>query len=243
MQDAYQDDLAYIHDVGFGHLARSAAAIIVEQLGQQGIHEGIVVDLGCGSGITARVLCDAGFTVIGIDLSEALIKIAQRRVPEAEFQVGSFVTAQIPPCVAVMAVGEVFSYSFDEANSNAARAALLSRIYAALMPGGLLLFDMAGPDRAPLISPQRTFMEGSDWAVLVEAEVDHKLLTRRVTTFRKQGELYRRNVEVHQQHLIDSNDILKLLQQVGFSVQAFESYGDQPLPMGVVGFLARKAAL
>ena len=49
MADAYREDLAHIHDAGFGALARSAAAVLVEALHQQGKHEGLVVDLGCGA--------------------------------------------------------------------------------------------------------------------------------------------------------------------------------------------------
>lgn len=32
MTDAYREDLAYIHDVGFGHLAKNAAPILLEAL-------------------------------------------------------------------------------------------------------------------------------------------------------------------------------------------------------------------
>jgi SAM-dependent methyltransferase len=188
------------------------------------------------------LLGDAGFAGVGIDLSEALLAIARERVPEADLRVASFVTADLPACVAVTAIGEVFNYAFDEANSSAVRAELFGRIYAALAPGGLLIFDMAGPARAPAISPQRTFMEGPDWAVLVETEADDAscLLTRRITSFRKQGNLYRRNVEIHKLQLVDPADILGLLQRVGFSVQTLDSYGAQPLPQGLVGFLACK---
>jgi SAM-dependent methyltransferase len=143
MQHAYRYDLAYIHDAGFGHLAASAAPVVIEELKRAGTHSGTVVDLGCGSGITSRLLCDAGYEVVGIDLSEPLIEMARKRVPDAAFRMGSFTTADIPPCVAVMAIGEVFNYIFDTANSTAVRAKAFDRIYAALAPGGLLVFDMA----------------------------------------------------------------------------------------------------
>jgi hypothetical protein len=32
MTDAYREDLAYIHDVGFGHLAKNAAPVLLEAL-------------------------------------------------------------------------------------------------------------------------------------------------------------------------------------------------------------------
>jgi hypothetical protein len=62
-----------------------------------------------------------------------------------------------------------------------------------------------------------------------------------MTTFRKQGELYRRDFETHQLQLIDPNELLSLLHRIGFSAHPLQRYGAQPLPDGIVGYLARKA--
>jgi hypothetical protein len=52
MQDEwYREDLAYIHDVGFGDFALESAPGILEILDRKGIREGLVVDLGCASGL------------------------------------------------------------------------------------------------------------------------------------------------------------------------------------------------
>ena len=241
---AYQEDLAYIHDVGFHHIAESAAPVVLEALKRDGIDRGTIVDLGCGSGITSRLFCDAGFDVVGFDLSEAMIEMARERVPEAEFQVCSFVTAAMPPCNAVTAIGEVLGYAFDPSNSLDALEEVLRRIHAALASDGVLVFDMAGQDRVPSGNPHRTFVENADWAVLVEVEANDRrtLLTRRITTFRKQGERYRRSHEVHRLLLIDPAKVVVLLQRIGFSVETFDRYGARSFPQGVAGFKARKSA-
>jgi 2-polyprenyl-3-methyl-5-hydroxy-6-metoxy-1,4-benzoquinol methylase len=96
MRTSYRDDLAYIHDAGFGHLAKSAAVMLIEELQRAGVRGGLVVDLGCGSGIMADLLPDAGFEVVGIDFSESLVEMARKRVPEAVFRVGSSATEDIP---------------------------------------------------------------------------------------------------------------------------------------------------
>lgn len=45
-----------------------------------------VLDLGCGTGVpTARRLTDAGFEVVGVDLSKEMVRLAQENVPEGEF--------------------------------------------------------------------------------------------------------------------------------------------------------------
>ncbi|MDX1636450.1 MAG: methyltransferase domain-containing protein [Balneolaceae bacterium] len=88
MKDAYKENLAYIHDDGFGHLAQDAALLLLESLKRSGIDKGTFVDIGYGSGITCRLLSSAGFDVIGVDISESLLKIARKRVPEGEFYKG-----------------------------------------------------------------------------------------------------------------------------------------------------------
>src|SRR5918993_1577749 len=110
----YREDLAYIHDVGHADFALESAPGILEILDQSRIPEGLVVDLGCGSGLWAQELVDAGYRVLGIDISEAMVEISRRRVPEAEFRVGSLFDADITPCVAVTAISEVLNYLFDE---------------------------------------------------------------------------------------------------------------------------------
>ena len=52
----YGEDLAYIHDVGFGDFALGAAPGMLEILRRSGIRGALVVDLGCGSGLWAREL-------------------------------------------------------------------------------------------------------------------------------------------------------------------------------------------
>src|SRR5438552_10559300 len=99
--DAYKDDLAYIHDVGFGDFTTNSAPGLLEMLRHGGVTSGLVVDLGCGSGIWAWELAGAGYDVLGVDLSAAMIDIARRRVPQGQFQIGSLLKVKLPQCDAV----------------------------------------------------------------------------------------------------------------------------------------------
>jgi SAM-dependent methyltransferase len=243
MEDAYRQDLAYIHDAGFGKVARGAATRLLEELGRAGLDRGLVVDLGCGSGILMEPLAAAGFDVLGIDLSPALLALARRRVPSAQLRCESLLTAELPPCVAVAAVGECLNYLFDSRHSVDAVRGVLGRAFAALAPGGLLIFDVAGPGRVPGPGPHQSYTEAEDWAVLVTAEEDprEQLLTPHITSFRKVGELYRRDHEVHRLRLLARAEVLSWLQEAGFRAQVVDAYGSVPFPPGYVGFLARKA--
>src|SRR5579883_512234 len=119
MTDAFRDDLAYIHDAGFGGLARAAGPVLVAGLQRRGFAGGLVVDLGCGSGIVSRAVAEAGYDVLGIDLSPAMVALARERVPSGTFRVGSVIATEIPRCIAVAAIGEVFNYLFDSENNAA----------------------------------------------------------------------------------------------------------------------------
>jgi SAM-dependent methyltransferase len=233
----YRTALASIHDDGFGQLASAGAELLIDLLHRRGLDSGTVCEFGCGSGITARELTGRGYSLIGSDLSEALIQIARERVPEATFRIGSFVEMDVPPCIAVCAIGEVLNYTFDSRSSATTRQAFFERAFRALVAGGVLLFDAAGPDRAPDHST-RTFVEGQDWAILVETSAEADVLTRRIVTFRQSGSAYERDSETHRLHLIAPGDIEAQLRAVGFEVERLGGYGAQAFPRGLHGFLA-----
>jgi SAM-dependent methyltransferase len=243
IEEPYRADLAYIHDSGFGGIAREAASVLLETLRRQGVARGLVIDLGCGSGVLAGAVCDAGYEILGIDLSASMIALARQRVPRGEFRVESLLTAELPACVAVAAVGECLSYLFDHHNNKHKLGALFRRIHAALVPGGLFLFDVVEPGRVPGTDPRRAFYEGDDWAVLVTSAEDRKrgLLTRRITSFRKFGDFYRRDQEVHHQRLMNRLEVTAPLRSLGFRVRTVRGYGPLRFGPGHVGFIARKS--
>lgn len=244
MKEWYKEDLAYIHDVGFSDYALKSAPGILEILVQNKILEGLVVDLGCGSGLWAQELAKANYHVLGVDISESMIDIARKRVPDAEFLVESLFKAEIPACNAVTSIGECLNYLFDSNNDQQVLTQLFVRIYNALNPGGIFIFDILEAEAEQVIpkTTKKGFTQGGDWIVLVEKEEDQQqgILTRRIITFRKVGEYYRRDDEVHQQRLYKATDIAQGLEQVGFQVQIMHSYGQYNLPKAHAAFVARK---
>jgi len=238
---AYRDDLAYIHDVGFGGFADRAAPWLLQQLAERELRDGLVIDLGCGSGIWARALSVAGYSVLGYDISPSMVAIAQKRVPRGEFHARPLLAARLRPCVAVTAIGEVFNYLFDKRNTPEALDRVFRNVYAALRPRGLFVFDVALPGRVPG-GLARSYTLGSDWACLYEAEEDARkqLVTRRITTFRKVGQTYRRDDEVHLLRLYDRDKLTAQLRAIGFRVRTVRSYGGTAFPPGYAGFVAQK---
>lgn len=242
MSHAYREDLSWIHDLGFGDLARNAAERLLQQLAADGVTEGLVVDLGCGSGILAEAVCNSGYDVLGIDISPAMIEMARRRVPEASFRCEPLLSAVLPPCAAVVAVGECFNYRFDQRNSGEQLRGLFGRIHDALAPGGVFLFDAAGPGRVPGEGALKTHVDGGDWALLMHAEEDLVAgrVTRCITSFRRVGDFFRRDDECHELDLWPPDALETDLRQAGFFVQVLDDYAGHALPPGLKGFLARR---
>ncbi len=240
-------DLAYIHDVGFGDFAEGASAALLALLGRRKIDQGLVVDLGCGSGHWARKLLDAGRDAFGIDISPALIELARQRAPEARFEVGSFLKVPLPPCHAVTSMGQSLSYLFDPEHSTKQIFALFQRVYDALHPGGIFVFDVVGARKGSAKSRHpghlnRTWSEGPDWTVLLEIESDREKsrIKMRVISFRQVGEHYRRHEEVHMLQGYQSSEVASELRRLGFRVQIIRGYGKLRFEPGMVGFIARK---
>jgi SAM-dependent methyltransferase len=230
----YGRDLAHVHDDGFGGFARDAAPGLLRLLARAGVRRGLVVDLGCGSGIWARILLDAGYDVLGVDASEELLRIARRRAPAARFVHGSLDDVELPRCAAVTALGEVLSYG-----ERASLVPVLTRIAGALEPGGVLAFDLVGPGREP--RPRRSWTEGDGWVVCVDAREEGRRLTRRIVTFREldgeAGRSWRRTEETHVQRTFSRDEVLAALAEAGLEGRARRPYG-----RGHPAFVARRPA-
>jgi SAM-dependent methyltransferase len=236
----YKQDLAYIHDAGFGGFSTNAAPGLLQLLRQGGIKDGLVVDLGCGSGIWAKELIRAGYNVLGIDYSPSMIELAREKAPEAEFRTGSFLKVKLPGCDAVTSLGECFNYLFDESNGKREFFRFFRRVFDALRPGGLFIFDILGPGHEK--EPRRGYREEKDWAIYFEISEDTKRrrLERKIVTFCRVGDLYRKSEETHRLHLYDRSEIAEELRRVGFRVRILRGYGRMRFTGAHVAFLARK---
>ncbi|SPF39775.1 Methyltransferase family protein [Candidatus Sulfopaludibacter sp. SbA4] len=234
---AYGEDLACIHDAGHSGFALGAAPGLLRILRQHGVRGGLVTDLGCGSGRWARELNRAGFEVFGVDRSPSLVRMARRIAAQSRFAVGSLWQAPIPASDAVTSIGECLNYLPAGPPER-----LFKRVFHALRPGGVFVFDVAGPSRIPANGPRKSWNAGRDWAVLVETEGDRNrtTLTRRIVSFRRIGNRYRRSEEVHRLRLYHPEALLESLRQIGFHAERLKSYGRFPLSEGITGVMAVK---
>jgi len=239
---AYQEDLAYIHDVGFDFFARGVAPELLKIFHRHGITDGLVIDLGCGSGIWAAELIRSGFEVLGVDQSEAMIRLARKKAPQAKFVRSSYLDVSLPPCHVVTSLGECLCYLFDSKNGIKELTRLFSRVYEALRSGGLFIFDIAQPGQIDR-NPRIRHFSGADWAVLLQAEEDPEkmILTRHLIAFRRAGyHHYRRSEETHRLRLYWGRDLARILRTLGFRTRVLRGYGQYRLTANRVAILARK---
>jgi SAM-dependent methyltransferase len=238
----YGEDLAYVHDQAFGHLARAGGETLLRLLARQGFESGLTVELGSGSGITAQLLTDRGYDVLGVEVSPDLVEIARGRAPGAEFVNASLLDAEIPSSVAVAAIGECFNYAWDSRAGDEALRVIFSRVYEALAPGGFFMFDIAEPGRERG-GPRRDWSEGRDWMLCLEASEDHaaRTLERRITIFRQLDGGYRRSDELHRLRLYEVQMVLDLLESAGFEARRLGAYGSAVhFGRGHSGFVATR---
>jgi len=242
--ETYGADLAYVHDRGFGGFAASVGADLLALFARRRSTGGLVVDLGCGSGIWARALLEAGYDVLGVDVSPAMLALARRQAPGAVFREASFLDVDLPPCMAVTSMGECLCYTFDGRLGPSALAELFGRCYAAVQPGGLFVFDVVTDELLRPGLPRQAFSEGPDWTCLVDYDRDRDrgLLTRRIITFRLVDGTWRRSVEVHRQTTYRPSTLVGLLRSVGFTARVVRTFGAYSLPPGRAGFIATRRA-
>lgn len=224
----YGRQQAAIHHDRFGDLAHDAARVLAGLLVSRGLTEGTVTDLGCGSGILALVMSDLGYDVLGVDISPDMLELAERNAPRARFRNESLVDADIPTSVAVTAIGEALNYATDPRAGLSATTDVAQRVFDALVPGGVLLFDVATPGRNLGMEVRERIHDDDDWMLCMRATEIGNRLDRRITIFSRETDgHYSRIDEHHVTHLYDPDGLRAALEAIGFSVEMRTSYGEQ----------------
>ena len=228
----YGPEQAAIHHADFGFVAREAAGLLIPLLREAGHATGTVVDLGSGSGIFARIVSEAGYEVLGFDISPAMVELSRREAPGATFVCGSLMDAAIPRAVAVTALGEALNYATDPRAGLAEVELLARRVRDALEPGGVFLFDVSTPGREGPNRSRRQWHDRPNWTLYMETKEseDGTTLDRFITIFSKTNDLaYHRTDEHHVLRLYDPQAIDELLRRSGFDVEVRDGY-DAALP-------------
>ena len=101
-----------------------------------------VVELGCGGGTTETRALASRFRLTGVDLSDAQLARARKRVPAAEYIHADLTTVEF----AAQTVDAVASFYVFNHVPRELLAPLFERIHTWLRPGGLLLATLGASD-------------------------------------------------------------------------------------------------
>lgn len=222
-----------MHHSGYSHHVESTWPGIVARLRGAGVEQGaLVLDVGCGNGLLARRLLDAGFAVHGIDASPAMIELACRHAPGARLDVVTLPGDPLPAADAVVSTGHVLNYLDTPADI----AEALGQLARALRPGGLLAIDLMTERFAQArdISAVHAKVE-PDWAIVTRfSRPAERRFDRHIIVFRREGEHWRRSEEHHRNVTFEADEGLRLLRAQGIDAHLFAAFGSEPLPDGLV---------
>jgi SAM-dependent methyltransferase len=236
----YRPDLSLVHDQGFGLHAQMCAPGVLGLLEPILARDGLVLEIGCGTGLLTRHLVAAGHRVLATDASPAMLDLARKALPGTDFVRLTLPDDPVPPADAVVGTGHALNY-LDTVDDVHRALIALSR---ALKPGGVLALDLCdlrwGEARRNAPDQVRS---GEGWLLVTRFSVPMPdRFVRDMTTFvRCEDGLWRRDDEHHQNVLLDAATLPNLLQAHGLSAQLRRSFGTETLPDGLVVLVGHAA--
>ena len=178
------------------------------------------VDLACGTGSVTLLLAQAGLRVIGVDMSEEMLCIAQQKV-QAMDDPPLFVCQRLEQLqlargvdLAVCALDSM-NYITDPACCREA----LRRIYRVLNPGGCFIFDINTPEKLRAMDDQ-VFLDEDDDVYCVwrgDFDDDTNILSYAMDLFQRQGNVWHRSFEQHDEYAYTAEEMTAWLKQTGFT--------------------------
>ena len=222
--DALMDDVPY--EEWCGHLC--------EILSGYGIEDGLILDLGCGTGSMTRALRRRGFDMIGIDSSVEMLELARQKSvddPSILYLMQDMRSFELYGTVrAIVSVCDCMNYLLDE--DDLLTVFRLADNY--LDPGGVFLFDMNTPYKYRELLGDVTFAENRDEVSYIWENTwyeEERINEYDLTLFLKEeGDTYRRFDEVHVQKGYEPERVKQLLEKAGLKVESVtDAYTGKPL--------------
>ena len=179
-----------------------------------------VVDLACGTGSVALILARMGYAVTGVDMSEEMLTAAWEKAMELE-NPPMFVCQKLQqlhlPKGADMAVCALdgLDYILDPADCKEA----IRRVYKALNPGGIFIFDVNTPEKLRAMDGQVFLDEDDDVYCVWRGEFDEQtnICSYGMDLFQRQGDAWHRSFEEHREYAYTAQQLTDYLKTTGFT--------------------------
>jgi SAM-dependent methyltransferase len=238
----YRRNLALVHHKGFAFHAATCTPGVLELLEPVRRRRGLVVEIGCGSGLLTGALVKAGHRVIATDASPAMLELARDGIDGAEeIRRVTLPDDPLPAADAIVGVGHALNYLPDAvAVARALRA--MARV---LRPGGILAVDICDLEYglARREAPDLARVE-EDWAIVTRISTPSAdSFVRQMTVFvRGDDGSWHRDDERHDNVLIDTSALPALLGSEGVEAEVRGAFGSEQLPVGLRALVGRRPA-
>ncbi len=200
---------------------------MIEILKENGIKDGILLDLGCGTGKLTRLMEEKGFDMIGVDNSFEMLDIAKSKSKDnilyllqdmREFELYGTVRAVYSACDSV-------NYILEEEELKE----VFSLVNNYLDPGGIFLFDINTKYKYEELLGENTIAETREEGSFIwdnfydpEDEINEYDLTLYI---KDKDERFLRFQETHYQRCYSLETIKRLLKEAGLEfVEAYDGY-------------------
>ena len=224
------------------------AGYIREILIKAGIADGLVLELGCGTGTMTEMLSAAGYDMIGVDNSEEMLAEAmEKRIASGhdilyllqdmqEFELYGTVRAVVSVC-------DSLNYIMEEEELHR----VFSLVNNYLDPGGLFIFDMNTVYKYQELLGDTTIAENREegsfiWENSFDPETGINVYELALFLPREDG-LYEKCEELHCQRAYPREEICRLLDEAGLELMSvYDAYTlNPPAPdSGRLTFIARE---
>ena len=200
-------------------------------LKEYGIDDGLVLDLGCGTGSMTEMLASSGYDMIGVDNAEEMLEIAMEKKVESghdilyllqdmrEFELYGTIRAVISACDSVNYITD------DEDLTEVFR---LVNNY--LDPEGLFVFDFNTEYKYREILGEQTIAEDREECSFIWDNYyyeEERINEYELSLFIREGdsELYRKYQETHFQKAYDLETMKRLITQSGLEyITAYDAF-------------------
>jgi len=207
---------------------RAVVGFYDEILAREQVRPRTAVDLACGTGSVAILLAEKGLRVTGVDLSEDMLTVAWSKAEEMDnppmFICQPLQALRLPRAVdlAVCALDSLDYITEPEHCREAVR-----RVYKALNPGGIFIFDVNTPEKLRAMDGQVFLDEDEDVYCVWRGEFDEKtnICSYGMDLFRREGNGWTRSFEEHQEYAYSEAQLRQYLEEAGFT--RIRVYGDR----------------
>ncbi|MDO5411626.1 MAG: class I SAM-dependent methyltransferase [Lachnospiraceae bacterium] len=200
---------------------------LTELLKEYGISDGIVLDMGCGTGNVTERLALRGYDMIGIDNSEEMLMEAREKMMNSENEMNILYLLQdmrsfelYGTVAAAVSICDSMNYILEKEDLQE----VFRLVNNYLDPGGVFIFDFNTPYKYKEVIGDRVIAENrDDCSFIWENNFDEaeEINIYDLTIFiQEDQELFRRYQETHYQKAWEIEDFVQAAEAAGMKVLA-----------------------